>query len=307
MTSNMNRGRRSRRSKTVLWSRGPIAVAVAMCGILPATSLQAQGQQGRGQEGRRQQRGQEQRGRGPRRSFQRPPPLPVGPDGQLDFSGVNVPYDGRFTFARLMFDPLGGPRGGFGGMDLKWDHDYPRAERHFMRMLHELTTLRPYMEGGNVLAMDDPELFKYPIAYISEPGFWTMTQAEEENLRAYLLKGGFLILDDFAGPQWFNAQRMVERLLPDHRIVPLEASNPVFDSFFHIESLDFDHPYYGVKSQFYGIFEDNDPTSRLMVILNYNNDVGEYWEWSDTDFLPIELSNEAYKLGINYIVYAMTH
>lgn len=246
----------------------------------------------------------------PERRFRRPrrpPRIPLGPDGQPDLSTLNVPYDGRFIFARLMFDPLGGPQGGFRGMDLKWDHDYPRAERNFMRILGELTSMHPYMGGGNVLAMDDPELFKYPIAYLSEPGFWTMTPAEEENLRAYLLKGGFLILDDFADSQWFNAQRMLERLLPDHRLAMLEPSHPIFDSFFHIESLEFYHPYYGLKSQFYGIFEENDPTARLMVMINYNNDIGEYWEWSDTDFVPIELSNEAYKLGVNYIVYAMTH
>ena len=74
-----------------------------------------------------------------------------------------------------------------------------------------------------------------------------------------------------------------------------------------IESLDFDHPYYGVKAQFLGIFEDNDPSKRLLAIVNYNNDVSEYWEWSDQSFLPIPLSNEAYRLGVNYVVYGMTH
>jgi hypothetical protein len=99
----------------------------------------------------------------------------------------------------------------------------------------------------------------------------------------------------------------MERLLPDHRLVELDVSHPVFDSFFHIESLEFDHPNFRARARFYGVFEDNDPDGRLMVIVNYNNDIGDYWEWSDTGFIPIELSNEAYKLGVNYIVYAMTH
>ncbi len=242
------------------------------------------------------------------RRFTPPPRLEVTPDGKVDPSDLNVPYDGRFIFARLMFAPLGGPRGGFGRMDLKWDHDYPRAERNFTRILDEVTTIIPYLEGGNILAMDDPELFKYPIAYLSEPGFWTMTEAEEESLRAYLLKGGFLIVDDFFGSQWFNFARMMERLLPDHRLARLDGDHPIFDAFFHIESLELDHPNFeGYTAEFYGVFEDNDPGGRLMVIVNYNNDIGDYWEWSDAGFVPIELSNEAYKLGVNYIVYAMTH
>lgn len=241
------------------------------------------------------------------RRFEPPRRLQVTPDGKVDVSELNVPYDGRFIFARLMFAPLGGLRGGFGRMDLKWDHDYPRAERNFTRILDEVTTISPYLKGGNILAMDDPELFKYPIGYVSEPGFWTMSEAEEENLRTYLLKGGFLIFDDFVDAQWFNFARMMERLLPDHRLVPLDASHPIFDSFFHIESLDFDHPNFPYKAEFYGVFEENDPSGRLMAIVNYNNDIGDYWEWSDTGFVPIELSNEAYKLGVNYIVYAMTH
>ncbi len=229
-----------------------------------------------------------------------------GGAGEADFfSRFNTEYDGRFTFVRLRFTPLMDRFGG--GRDLKWDHDYPTAERNFMRILDEVTTLSPYMDGGNILAMDDPELFKYPVAYLCEPGFWTMSDAEEHNLRTWLLKGGFLIFDDFAGWHWSNFEIQLRRLLPGAVLMPLDITHPIFDSFFHIESLDFDHPNYDVKAQFYGVFEDNDPDRRLMVIVNYNNDIGDYWEWSDSGYIPIEISNEAYKLGVNYVVYAMTH
>ena len=73
-----------------------------------------------------------------------------------------------------------------------------------MKLLRELTDIAPYMEGSNILAADDPDLFKYPVAYMSEPGFWTMTEAEQEGIRNYLLKGGFVIFDDFAGYHWEN-------------------------------------------------------------------------------------------------------
>ena len=230
----------------------------------------------------------------------------------VDFSQFNIPYNGRFTFVRLRFTPqrTGWGSGGYFGGNYWWDHDYPRAERHFTRMLSELTALIPNTEGnaGNILALDDPDLFKYPIAYMSEPGYWAMNEAEVEALRNYLLKGGFVIFDDFSGSDWFNFEEQMRRVLPDHGLVRLDASHPIFHSFFEIETLDhFVHPYRGVRSLFYGVFEDDDPGKRLMLIVNYNNDIGESWEWSDTGFIPIDLTNDAYELGINYIVYAMTH
>jgi hypothetical protein len=171
----------------------------------------------------------------------------------------------------------------------------------------EITSIGPNFNGSNILSVDDPELFKYPVAYMSEPGFWTLTAEEIASLRDYLLKGGFLIFDDFANRHWFNFEDRMLEVLPDARIVELDATHPIFHSFFEINALDHTHPYYGLKSIFYGIFEDNDPEKRLIAIVNYNNDIGESWEWSDTGYIPIELSNEAYKLGVNYIVYAMTH
>jgi len=219
--------------------------------------------------------------------------------------GENVPYDGRFTFARIRYAEVNQGLGGF-GREPPWSHDYPRAERHFTKLLDELTTVRPNIVGSNILTLDDPELFKFPVAYMSEPGFWVPSQEEQAGLRQYLLKGGFLIVDDFAGNHWFNFESQIRKVLPEARIVPLTAAHPIFDSFYRIESLDYSHPYFGVQSQFLGVFEDNDPAKRLLMIINYNNDVGEYWEWSDSGAFPIDLSNTAYKLGINYVVYALT-
>jgi len=220
----------------------------------------------------------------------------------------NVPYDGRFTFARIRFDPMGGESDFFGRRDLKWDHDFPRAERNFMRILRELSTVRPYMDGGNVFALDDPELFKYPLAYMSEPGFWEPTDKEAAALRTYLQKGGFIIFDDFFGAHWYNFETQLRRVLPQARFVPLDPSHPIFDSFFRIEvPAGTNGGGRRGQAQFVGVFEDNDPTKRLLMIANYNNDIGENWEWSDSGFIPVELSNEAYKLGVNYVVYAMTH
>jgi len=224
------------------------------------------------------------------------------------YEEYNVDYDGRFTFVRVRFRPSSSFEGRWGRRDLKWDHDYPRAERHLTRILTELTSLDAQTAGSVILTLDNPEIFKYPVAYMAEPGFWTLTEEERDGLRAYLLKGGFLIVDDFVDRQWYNFEERLREALPDSRLIRLDATHPIFHSFFEIDALDHRHPYWPrFESAFYGVFEDNDPDKRLMVIVNYNNDIGESWEFSDTGFIPIDITNEAYKLGVNYIVYAMTH
>ena len=105
-----------------------------------------------------------------------------------------------------------------------------------------------------------------------------------------------------------NYSTQLHRVLPDAKLVPLDVSNPVYqDAFFRMKTISFPPPYGNWTPIYYGVYENNDPTRRLMVIANYNNDIGEYWEWSDTDYAPIELNNEAYKLGVNYVMYALTH
>jgi len=221
----------------------------------------------------------------------------------------NISYNGRFTFVRLRFEPSRWGAGNYAwGLDLKWNHDYPRADRHFMTMLHELTTIDGNLDGTNILSLDDPRLFQYPWAYLCEVGFWTLTDAEAESLRNYLLKGGFLVVDDFFWNHWYNFDIQIHKVLPEARLIELDDSEPIFDAFFHTKPSTYLNPNYPqIQPIYYGIFEDNDPEKRLMVIVNYDNDIGEYWEWSDTGWVPIDISNEAYKLGIDYVIYALTH
>lgn len=217
----------------------------------------------------------------------------------------NVAYDGRFTFARIRFDQVSS--GGFGRGDVKWAHDYPRGERHFTKIVGEISSIRSRTLVSNIFALDDPELSKFPVAYLCEAGYWQPSDAEVVGLRNYLMKGGFIIFDDFAGEHWLNFESQMLRVLPKAKFVPLTIAHPIFDSFYRIKHLDYEHPYYrGLKSVFYGIFEDNDPNKRLVAIINYNNDMSEYWEFSDEGMFPLDMSNEAYKLGVNYIIYALT-
>lgn len=234
----------------------------------------------------------------------------------------NAPYNGKFTFARVKFRPSEwGPGRYEWGLDLKWNHDYPRAEQHFMKILRETTTIDPNDEGV-IVGLDEPALFDYPMIYVSEPGYWQLNEKEAANLRAYIQKGGFVIFDDFFQRATLILEENMRHVLPEARFIEVPNEHPIWDSFFKIAEPPrsrggggaggrggFGRNFggRGMQTTYHGIFEDNDPTKRLMVIANYNGDMGEFWEWSDTGFVPIDLSNEAYKLGVNYAIYSLTH
>jgi hypothetical protein len=225
-------------------------------------------------------------------------PQPAYPD--------DIAYDGRTVFVRL--------RWGSGGIGSRawsaaWNHDYPRAEQHLSQIIRELTYLDIRLDGSRILTLDDPELFKYPVAFMWEPGFWALTDTEAAAFRTWLLKGGFAVFEDFDGRrQWDNFANQMRRVLPDGRLVRLDPDERIFDAFFRIEHLEkIVHPMSGITPSYYGIFENNDPSRRLMVVANFDNDVPEYWEWSGDGLFPFDKTNDAYKLGVNYWIYGLTH
>ena len=232
----------------------------------------------------------------------------VQSDARGQTNRIEGDYDGRFTFVRLRWtSDLGSyQRGGFYSA---WNHDYPRAERHLSLILHELTALDIRTDNSLILTLDDPELFKYPIAFMWEPGFWNLTDREAWAFRSYLLKGGFAVFEDFDGAQqWSHFEAQMRRVLPDGRFVRLDNTHRIFNSFFLVKDIEaIVHPMSGIRPSYYGIFEDNDPSKRLIVVANYDNDVPEYWEWSGEGLYPFDASNEAYKLGVNYVIYGLTH
>jgi len=245
--------------------------------------------------------------------------IPAPPDVTYE----NPPNKGKFTFARIKFRPSEwGPGRYEWGLDLKWNHDYPRADRHLLTILKETTTIDPDLTPV-IVGLDEPALFDYPIAYMCEPGFWTLNEKETLNLRAYLQKGGFLIFDDFFGRAALNLEERMREVIPEARFIEIPMEHPIWDSFFKIAEpprgrggaggrglvpRGFGYGGRGTPSTYQGIFEDNDPRKRLMVIANYNADISEFWEWSDTGtYAPIDLTNDAYKMGVNYMIYGLTH
>ena len=211
----------------------------------------------------------------------------------LDVSEPRDPKDpSLFQFVRIRYNGYLGSWGG-GRWVPPWMHDYPRAERNFLKILMELTTTETTTESYLVLDLDDPTIMNYPVLYVSEPGYWNVTDEEVSNFREYLLRGGFAIFDDFRGASdWSNFQE-------------LTLEHPVFHCFYDIQTLEMIPPYdVPGKPSFLGL---SDEEGRLLVVANFNNDIGDYWEWSDESLVPINFSNEAYKFGINYVIYALTH
>lgn len=222
------------------------------------------------------------------------------------------PFDGRFTFARLKFTT--GPGGYYFRGLPAWAHGYVgggqgrRAETNLAKILNSITNMAPHVDGTRVVDVGDPDLCLYPIVYATEPGFMELNDTEAHALGDYIRKGGFVIFDDFRGSaDWENFRATMQRVLPGEQLSELSLTHPVFHAFFDIATLDFVQFYDRGKPAFYGMFENNDASRRLQVVANFNNDVSEYWEYSDNGFTPIDLSNEAYKLGVNYIIYGMTH
>lgn len=234
--------------------------------------------------------------------FFRPAPPPI--------EEHNIPYDGRFIFARLKYTT--GPGGYYYFGQPAWSHGFPKAENNLMRIVSAVTEVKLHQDASNVLAMDDPQLMKFPVAFMTEAGYWTMTDKEAAGLRNYLTKGGFVIFDDFRDGRgnagWANFEQQMKRVLPNARMVDLTPAHPIFHSFFEINSFNIiPQKYDGGAPILRAIYEDNDPKKRMIAMINFNTDVSDFWEFSGTGMSIVAEDNEAYKLGVNYLVYALTH
>jgi hypothetical protein len=225
---------------------------------------------------------------------------------------TNARYDGRFAFVRVNYTTL--PEGYWYRGEPAWSHGYPTAERNLVQILNAISTLAPHVDEVNSFSLEDPEIFKYPLIYLIEPSWWDMSDAEGAALRAYLHKGGFVIVDDFKPPGrnggrgWDQFAENMARAVPGGEFLDLDVSHPIFHQFFDISSFDIiPQAYNAGRPVFRGLFEDNDANKPMRMFVNYNTDISQFWEWSNRGFRSVDDTNEAYKLGVNAILYGMTH
>lgn len=198
-----------------------------------------------------------------------------------------------------------------------WATDYPGADCKFMGGVERLTGVR-VNPHPNVIGIMDDELFKYPFVYAVEVGGMELSSAEAARLREYLLRGGYLHVDDFwGGFQRANFEEQMRKVFPDREMESLPLTHPVFHTYYDIDQLlqipNRTNGCYGERTWeqpddtdpvIYGISDD---TGRLMVVATYNADLGDAWEYMDLPCYPTKFSSQAYRVGISFMIYAMSH
>ena len=166
------------------------------------------------------------------------------------------------------------------------------------------------------IAIDDPNLRDYPFLYLLEVGALSLDEKQARSLRGYLLAGGFLVIDDFwVSRAWANLEHQMGRVFPDRPIVEVPLDHPVFHAFYDIDEVlqipnvyqaseGLTYEYDGRVPHVRGIFDDE---GRLMVLVNWNTDLGDAWEWADLPRYPLRYSTYAFEIGINFVIYGMSY
>jgi hypothetical protein len=244
----------------------------------------------------------------------------------------------EWVFARLMYpnhpDAILGARGfgrrGFGfpggGYErdwreggTSWTQDYPRADRHFAAALRRLTRIHVRSVEQPVNPDDLDDFYNWPWMNAGEMGDWQLTDAQVKVVREYLLRGGFFMFDDFWGPEEYGRfDETMKRIFPDKPVLEIESRDPIFHTVYDLDDRDqiigswclnpnnfqCRQRAVGTKAHWYGVHDDN---GRVMIAISFNSDIGDSWEWADDPKYPEKLSAQGIRIGVNYVVYAMTH
>lgn len=222
----------------------------------------------------------------------------------------------EFYFTRGIYSDdfgIGDEQGG------SWSIDYPKADQHFLFLLQRLSNVNSSPDEMAV-KLTDPELQNLPFMYALEVGSMQLTDPEADSLRDYLLRGGFLFIDDSWGSwAWNNLVEQMQLVFPDRKIIDIPAEHSIFNLVYDIteikqvpnfrngtayERTGITHENDGIRTHVRGIFDDED---RLMVLINWNTDLGDAWEWADHPDYPFQFTTYAARLGVNIVIYAMTH
>ena len=244
----------------------------------------------------------------------------AGEAGIAAGAGIDETQQGRplpaheFYFTRAAYSSGGG---GFRRWRRQsWATDYPKSDRQFLIVAERLTGLDMFMEE-HPRTLTDEDLNRFPFLYALEVGGMSMTPEEAAALREYLLRGGFLVVDDFWGTyEWEIFEYEMQKVLPEYPIVDIPLEHEIFHTFYDIDEIIqvpnvnngrrgwATHERDGYTPLVKGIFDED---GRLMVIINWNTDLGDAWEWAEDPYYPLRYSTYAIQMGVNFIIYAMSH
>jgi len=243
----------------------------------------------------------------------------------IEYNNFPLPPDyaekTEWAFARLMYPSAPGSRFSRWGADWRtgltsWTQDYPRADRHFSRAIRRLTRLHVRSVEQPVNLDDGDDVFNWPWLYAVQTGEWNLTDAQTRQFREYLLRGGFFMCDDFWGErEWGTFLASMNRVLPGRPVIDIPNDDAIFHTVFDLSDR------YQVPGQRYvrtgstekclgcpahwrGIYDDK---GRLLVAMTFQSDLGDSWEWADDPEYPERFSALGIRIGVNYIIYAMTH
>jgi hypothetical protein len=222
------------------------------------------------------------------------------------------PLEHEFYFTRGIYSSGAGSEEDWGA---RWAVDYPKADHQFLAAIERLTGIDAY-PADNAIELAAGRLRDFPFLYVLEVGSLLLTDADVKALRGYLSSGGFMVVDDFWGTMaWRNFEQEMARVFPHRPIVDVPLEHPVFHVYYDVKEIlqvpnvyqasgGTTHEYDGYVPRVRGIF---DRQGRLMVLVNWNTDLGDAWEWADNPDYPLRYSTYAYQLGINFVVYAMSY
>jgi hypothetical protein len=174
-------------------------------------------------------------------------------------------------------------------------------------MVAQVTGVRTNPKAYQIVNLESPDIFRYPFLYFSEPGYWDITSAEAKNLREYFNRGGFAIFDDFRGRALQNLQLQMLEVFPERRMERMDLKDPVFTTFYDIDTLEMPPPYVNPDSGTPTFWSMKDERGRIILIANADNDFGEFWEDIDDGAEVLHPAVQSFQFGVNYLIYAMTH
>lgn len=202
-----------------------------------------------------------------------------------------------------------------------WAQDWPDADNHFTLGIQRLTRIN--VGEPRHFRLTDDQLFDHPWIYATQTGYWELSDAETSRLREYLMRGGFLVVDDFWGDyEWDVFREAMNRVLPNQPISDIIETDSVMHVLYDIEPKDLtfipgtrhlrrgpggsivvQQPP-GTAPAWRAMYDDK---HRMVVAVNYNTDVGDAWEYADAPEYPEAMTSLAYRYGINYLIYSITH